>query len=372
MANDYEIICQGEQKIFLLPFVVYRVQDVQVYFNDILQSQNYALSQLGMAGGAKITFSENVGTADTPITLKITRQSQVIPWLRFNDYENLSAAMLNDAQDHIYTIMEDNRHLGQLAGDALTLLQNSENLLVESQNLQNQAQIAANVAVNAAQSATMAAQNIQDITGLNATAIQLDNSQISPSVNNMQQCVNWLASPYGIMPVGSLLIWFFNTPPQAYMPAKGQLLNRADYPELWDLVVQNNAAVSESAWLYGKGCFSEGDGVSNFRLPDLSDMFLRAMGDNRLLGSYQGDAIRNITGIANGGGSGGTGYFYGVSGAFDIENSKQDSFLASASFSGSTRYSRLVFDASKSVPTANENRPQNIALNFCIKVKSYN
>ncbi|MFV0320769.1 MAG: phage tail protein [Alphaproteobacteria bacterium] len=368
MATDYEIICQGEQKIFLLPFVVYRAQDVKIYFNGILQSQNYAVSQLGIAAGAIITFSENVGVADDPITLKVTRQSDVSPWLRFNDFDKLSAAMLNNAQDHIYTIMEDNRNLSQVAGGAVTLLQNSENLLNESQTLQSQAQAAANQAIIAAQSATEAAQNIQDITDYNAAAIQVDNSELAPSVNNIQQCINWLASPYVSMPVGSLLIWFFHNPPQGYMQAKGQLLNRADYPELWALVVANNAAVSESEWINNKGCFAMGDGSTNFRLPDLSDMFLRAMGEDRNLGSYQGDAIRNISGSFA---SLGVGLFSTTAndGVF-----KAGSLITSANsqgFAGSERTRNLIFNAANSVPTANENRPQNIALNFCIKVKSH-
>lgn len=361
MATDYTVICQGEQKIFLLPFMVYRAQDVKVYFNGILQSQNYALSQLGEALGAKITFGENIGAIDEPITLKITRQSEVSPWLRFNDFDKLSAAMLNNAQDHIYTVMEDNRNLSQVAGDAATLLQNSENLLNESQTLQNQAQAAANQAVNAAQSAIEAAQNIQDVTDYNAAAIQVDNSELAPSVSNMQQCINWLASPYVSMPVGSLLIWFFNNPPQGYMQAKGQLLNRAEYTELWDLVVGNNAAISESEWLNAKGCFSMGDGSTNFRLPDLSDMFLRAIGEERNLGSYQPDSLKshkhNFT-LGDG--------------------SERSSIITTVSSDTAGQVSAQQAASNKawswvSVAQTGEQEtcPKNIALNFCIKVKSH-
>ena len=77
----------------------------------------------------------------------------------------------------------------------------------------------------------------------------------------------------------------------------------------------------------------------------------------RTLGSTQGDAIRNITGggIASGGYGNASGAFYRSSGF-----NPQD-------FNGSERHYTAKFDASRVVPTANENRPVNIALLTCQK-----
>lgn len=72
---------------------------------------------------------------------------------------------------------------------------------------------------------------------------------------------------------------------------KGQLLNRADYPRLWEYIqTLGSSFVSDATWsttsatISGRtvpfpyrGCFSSGDGSTTFRLPDLMNMFLRGV-----------------------------------------------------------------------------------------------
>jgi hypothetical protein len=73
---------------------------------------------------------------------------------------------------------------------------------------------------------------------------------------------------------------------------KGQLVNRADYPRLWEMVQSLGfSLVSETVWQTAtattvngqavtypyRGCFSTGDGSVTFRLPDLMNMFLRGV-----------------------------------------------------------------------------------------------
>lgn len=107
---------------------------------------------------------------------------------------------------------------------------------------------------------------------------------------------------------------------------------------------------------------------------DLRGQFVRAWDDGRGLdsgrglASSQGDAIRNITGsftIRQGEGSG-----------YNVIGSTSDSFYRSGtsgvanevSYNGSLRPHDIIrFDASRSVPTANENRPRNVALLACMK-----
>ncbi|MEQ9870488.1 phage tail protein, partial [Pectobacterium odoriferum] len=101
-------------------------------------------------------------------------------------------------------------------------------------------------------------------------------------------------------------------------------------------------------------------------LPDLRGEFVRGWDDGRgadsgrALLSAQSDAIRNITGkfetadLQN----------YVPSGAF------ADVTRTGAGISGSfvgVYHTEIDFDASKVVPTANENRPRNIAFNYIVR-----
>ncbi|MFJ5449620.1 phage tail protein [Pectobacterium carotovorum] len=97
-------------------------------------------------------------------------------------------------------------------------------------------------------------------------------------------------------------------------------------------------------------------------LPDLRGEFVRGWDDGRgadagrALLSAQGDAIRNITGSVSGAieeGNGYTGAFYQTSGGPGGKGGAGDMGLG--------------LDASRVVPTANENRPRNIAFNYIVR-----
>lgn len=97
-------------------------------------------------------------------------------------------------------------------------------------------------------------------------------------------------------------------------------------------------------------------------LPDLRGEFVRGWDDGRgadsgrALLSAQGDAIRNITGTFNPGGWGITAD--GVFSRGDTRGSNHGQFHDSA---------LITFDASTVVPTAEENRPRNIAFNYIVR-----
>ena len=127
-----------------------------------------------------------------------------------------------------------------------------------------------------------------------------------------------------------------STPPTGYLVLMGQTISQATYPILYGL--------------YGA------------TLPDLRGQFLRGLDSGRTILSEQGDAIRNIIGAFNSSNFKPMDY---TSGAFYLDDTNSltggwDSYVASTS-------SAPTFDASRVVPTANENRPKNIVFLYIVK-----
>lgn len=157
--------------------------------------------------------------------------------------------------------------------------------------------------------------------------------------------------PSGFSVAPGCFMWFCGSvAPNGWLECNGATLQISQYPELY-------AAIGTT---YG------GDGVTTFALPELTrdnGLFIRSASAERTVGSLQGDAIRNITGKLSTyiqvGAAGGTGVFSKITGVNQRYTGHTE---YTTKFSGS-----LIFDASDSVPTADENRPVNIALLPLIK-----
>ena len=137
-----------------------------------------------------------------------------------------------------------------------------------------------------------------------------------------EHLLNYLPTPYPK-----------STPPAGYLALMGQSISQATYPILYSL--------------YGA------------KLPDLRGLFIRGLGGNSdQIGVVQGDAIRNITGTYqsyfNTQASEKTGAFYNAGSTHGGSG-------------GNVENKALGFDASRVVPTANENRPINIAFLYIVK-----
>lgn len=156
-----------------------------------------------------------------------------------------------------------------------------------------------------------------------------------------------------ILPPGSFLWYCSNTVPSGFLKCDGSLISRAQYADLFAVIGTTFGTTTSS----------------NFKLPDLStnSRFVRAGN----VGTVQSDAIRNITGNFGGIGSlTGTywalpvtyaaGAFYGLGN----EVTRGGTVTHPSDITGSTS---VLFDASRQVPTASENRPVNIALLPIIK-----
>lgn len=158
--------------------------------------------------------------------------------------------------------------------------------------------------------------------------------------------------------------------PHGWLLCDGAEVNRSEYANLY-------GAIGVS--------WGTGDGATTFNLPDLRGMFLRGVagtdtiGDpdanNRVsrsdnggntgnnVGSYQGDAIRNITGTVHKNIQGHSGWGGQSEGALAWEE-----MLHGASWEDSTDgYSGLSFDASRVVPVGADNRPKNVYVTYIIK-----
>lgn len=174
--------------------------------------------------------------------------------------------------------------------------------------------------------------------------------------------------------------WWAGNPsmiPAGFLPLNGQVLNRADYPDLWEDISNGVfVSVTDSVWqsdAVARGRFSLGNGTTTFRMPDLNGAqsgskngaFLRGTKNPETYGpgAILGDAIRNITGTFGRPTHHGTGTIYeanGGSGAFagqELTTSYRElnSILVN---NGTPVYPKLFnFDASRQVPTSSENRP---------------
>ena len=145
------------------------------------------------------------------------------------------------------------------------------------------------------------------------------------------------------LPVGVPVPWPSATPPTGWLKCNGAAFSAEEYPELAKAYPTN-------------------------KLPDLRGEFIRGWDDGRgvdagrQLLSSQGDAIRNIEGFADGG----IGMsFDEIRGAFYDAGTRSTTMANNTTAIGKT--DDLGFDASRVVPTANENRPRNIAFNYIVR-----
>ncbi|CAB5542089.1 Phage Tail Collar Domain [Citrobacter werkmanii] len=178
----------------------------------------------------------------------------------------------------------------------------------------------------------------------NSLAGKMDKSANGSDIENVSVFLQNLGLGEGsALPVGVPVPWPSATPPTGWLKCNGAAFSAKEYPELAKVYPTN-------------------------KLPDLRGEFIRGWDDGRgvdagrQLLSSQGDAIRNIEGFANG----------GIGMSFDaIGGAFYDAGPRSARMPNNTtiidKTDDLGFDASRVVPTANENRPRNIAFNYIVR-----
>lgn len=163
------------------------------------------------------------------------------------------------------------------------------------------------------------------------------------------------SSVYGV-PIGTIILHAATTAPAGTLVCDGSAISRTTYADLF-------AAIGTT---YGAG-----DGSTTFNLPDVRDEFPRFNGTSRTVGTTQGDAIRDITGgftvRAWGSAQNPIGeLLFGMSGPFYNGDDTGEANPITAQETISRLMQNVVFDVSRVVPTADENRPRNIAFLGCI------
>ncbi|ELL9329673.1 phage tail protein [Vibrio fluvialis] len=151
---------------------------------------------------------------------------------------------------------------------------------------------------------------------------------------------------------------------------KGGTLSRVTDKQLFDYALTSglwiSQAMKDSDPITYAMYFGDGNGVSTFTLPNHHfGHFIRGNPDGVVHGETQGDTIRNITGSLTGFGSAsGMVEPLDPQGAFSRFNSGSNAVLSSSS--GLSNNYGFSFDASKVVPTADENRP--LTANLSMKI----
>lgn len=181
-----------------------------------------------------------------------------------------------------------------------------------------------------------------------------------PSSPYAEVVYNAFAIPAGvIVPFGGEEV------PFGWMLCNGAEVSRTEYANLYNAIGV---------------CWGIGDGSTTFNLPDMRGVFLRGVSgdsgndedaESRLVlndnggntgnqvGSYQGDAIRNITGSTSGHTAA------TIEGVFELGTDNLFWYTGGGSINVFER--PLSFDASRVVPVGNDNRPKNVYVNYIIK-----
>ena len=87
--------------------------------------------------------------------------------------------------------------------------------------------------------------------------------------------------------------------PGGYGALNSSVLNRADWPWLWDHAQQSGMLVTEAARAGMEGCWTSGDGLTTFRVPDARGKYKRVLDESagvdpgRVAGSYKLDEYKS-------------------------------------------------------------------------------
>ena len=168
----------------------------------------------------------------------------------------------------------------------------------------------------------------------------------------LKSSVNDAISNIQTLPIGAILNGY--TIFDNCIVAFGGEFNRADYPKLWAYLQANPSLVKTQAQWQSEatanggicGFFSDGNGTTTFRVPNLDKAFLRP--DSRLIGTYQGDMLKSHSHKAS---------YYNV-----VNNAINTGFTNKTAYSPAYISSPSIEVAMDPTGGGDETRPKNIAV----------
>lgn len=175
-----------------------------------------------------------------------------------------------------------------------------------------------------------------------------------------------------LLKIGCPMYWRSTTLPEGFAWVNGDLVLFEDRPEFEEvylaggfegMLLEANATSGQIAANLGK--FRKHPNGLGLYLPSCGEQFFRAWtGGSRAAGSWQGDAIRELSGRIDLSrmGSAYTSEASPSTGVLQIEKDALPGLLTSNGASEFWMWGKASFSASRVAPTAEENRPLNIAL----------
>ncbi len=190
---------------------------------------------------------------------------------------------------------------------------------------------------------------------------QGDLSQLSLAVQAMID--KSLSSVSSGVPIGVPFFHIGIQPPQNAIELGGFELSRTNYPELWGRINDpsfNFDITTDSEWLAGRwGCYSSGDGITTFRVPETRGEFIRGWDNGRgvdvgrLIGEFQDHLL------------GAHDHARTSDGSLTVSRHGSDALFDARSLIASAN--DLTFNTQRTGMTGgNENRPRNISWMVCV------
>ena len=210
------------------------------------------------------------------------------------------------------------------------------------------------------------------LTAAGLTPSDTDLTQLLAAIRKIIGTQNAELERLRLLKIGCPMYWRSTTLPEGFAWVNGDLVLFEDRPEFEEvylaggfegMLLEANATSEQIAANLGK--FRKHPNGLGLYLPSCGEQFFRAWtGGSRAAGSWQGDAIRELSGRIDLSrmGSAYTSEASPSTGVLQIEKDALPGLLTSNGASEFWMWGKASFSASRVAPTAEENRPLNIAL----------
>ena len=323
-------------------FRIFEASDIRIYFADEEKTSGFTVSFDKDISGGKVTFAE-APASGTFIT--ITRDLDIKRTTLFSESQIFRTEMLNQEFDyHIACLEQLSDGLNRTISFPITMPPEVDSSLPYPEG-----------------GKTL----MWNTSGTKLINSQMDIENLDATISNLMR-ISEIFSEQNSLILGNTgdIKWTTRrTVPEGGTWCDGSEFTKSQFSYFYEQLVNgdyNTVSYADYAQELANnggecGFYALDTTNEKFRIPVLKSVFIRATGNSNDIGSYQGDAIRNISGTIGSVGDNRAGDTWVPTDPFYQ--------IAVSTYSGGTTgaQSRAVgMDLSKSVPTADENRPRNI------------